>query len=210
MNMSSQTSVRALALLVLASLAAACGGSEEKAATVDSVAASAQSGGATGKPAPASAASVADEHMANAVVVGKTAAAVDLKYDLAGKPVAGQPFEIELAFLPRMAADTLEIETSGMAGITVVTGGTDRFENVVAGEQYVSKLLVQVAEQGLYYIGVTAKLSSRIQTDARTFSVPVVVGTVPEQQKPAAAADGGAAVKSMQAVETTTPAEKQK
>jgi len=76
------------------------------------------------------------------------------------------------------------------------------------GERYTTKVLVQVSEQGLYYIGVTAKLTTRIQTDARTFSVPVVVGTPPAEQKPAAAAAasaaaGSEALKTMPAVETT-------
>ena len=48
-------------------------------------------------------------------------------------------------------------------------------------------------------------MASKVQTDARTFSVPVVVGPLPAAEKPAgaAAAEPGATVKSTPAVETT-------
>ena len=49
--------------------------------------------------------------------------AVDLKYDVLAKPDVGQPFEIELAFLPRLAADSLEVEVTGIPGLTLVSGG---------------------------------------------------------------------------------------
>ena len=54
---------------------------------------------------------------------------------------------------------------------------------------------------------VTAKLVNKVQTDSRTFSVPVVVGQLPAVEKPAAAAmganSGGVAVEASKAVETT-------
>ncbi|NJD30303.1 MAG: hypothetical protein FIB04_00240 [Gammaproteobacteria bacterium] len=218
--MSKSLYVRALALLLvaaLAALAAGCGGGEEKAAKKESAAAGAEAGkaSAAGAGKQAGAAGVAkaeDDGMANAVAMGKTAAAVDLKYDMSVKPDVGQPFEVELAFIPRVAAEALEVEASGMAGLVLASGSKARFENVVAGERYVAKMLVQVNQPGLYYIGVTAKMVSKVQAEARTFSVPIVVGTVlPAEQKPSpAAAAPGATVKSMQAVETATPAEQKK
>jgi hypothetical protein len=209
MTMSKTAFARVLALVVLASLAAACGGGEEKAAKDN--AAAAQAGGAAKKPESAPAVKAEDDGMANAVAVGKTAAAVDLKYDMRAKPAVGQPFEVELAFIPRVAAESLEIEASGMAGLVVASGGAARFESVVPGERYVSKLLVQVNQPGLYYIAITAKMASKVQAEARTFSVPVVVGMSPPEEKPAAAAAApGETVKSMKAVETATPAEPNK
>jgi hypothetical protein len=199
-----------------ASLVAACGGSEDKAAKQAAATAAAEAGKA-GKPATAGTAADAagakaeGEGMANAVAMGKTAAAVDLKYDMTAKPAVGQPFEVELAFLPRMPADSLEVEASGMAGLVLAGGSSAKFENVVPGERYVAKMLVQVNQPGLYYIGITAKMVSKVQTEARTFSVPVVIGTPPPEEKPAAAAAApGTTVKSMSAVETTTPAEQKK
>jgi hypothetical protein len=195
--------VRVIAVTVLASLAAACGGGEEKAVKDD--AATAAVSKQQKKPSDAApAAAAVDDGLANAVAVGKTAAAVDLRYGLNAKPAVGTPFEVELAFTPRVHADSLDIEASGMPGLVIASGATAKFAPVKADERYSAKLLVQVTQTGLYYIGVTAKLTSQVQTDARTFSVPVVVGALPAAQKPEAAAAPGETVKSTPAVETTT------
>jgi hypothetical protein len=195
---------RALALAALASLAVACGGGEEKAAkeaaATASAAKKAKDKGRAGDAAPA-----VEDGLANAVAVGKAAAAVDLRYGLGAKPTIGQPFEVELTFIPRVPADTLEIEATGMPGLVLAGGATAKFgPPVSAGERYSTKVLAQVTENGLFYISITARLASKVQTDARTFSVPVVVGPLPAAEKPAGAAgEAGEAVKSTPAVETT-------
>jgi len=198
--------VRAFALTVLASLAVACGGGDEKAAA-DKAAPADAAVKASKQAAAAAAKAAADDGLADAVAVGKTAAAVDLKYNLGARPAIGQPFEIELVLLPRVAADTLEVTATGMPGLVVAGGATAKFDQVVADEKYAAKVLLQVTEPGLYYVGVTAKLVNKVQTDARTFSVPIVVGALPAAEKatPAAvgATAGGEAVEASKAVETT-------
>ena len=42
---------------------------------------------------------------------------------------------------------------------------------------------------GLYYIGVVARMATQVQTDARSFSVPVVVGAPAAAAKPPTDAD---------------------
>jgi hypothetical protein len=203
MNAGSKVLVRALVVAVLAATVAGCGSKDRDEA------AAGKEGATAGhkQKKPATAPVPQEERMANAVVVGKAAAAVDLQYNLLARPAAGQPLEIELSFVPRAAADALEIVANGMPGLDVVTGGTASFKNVTAGEHYDAKLLVQPAADGIYYVGITATLSTKVQTDTRAFSVPVVVGTLPASAKPAAAtaADASAAqpVKSSPAVETT-------
>ena len=189
---------RVLAVVALAAVLAACGRGEEEQAASAPAAAGAPAGGAA---APAE--SPDDKRMANAVVTGKTTAPVDLKYDVLAKPDVGQPFEIELAFSPRLPADALEVEVTGIPGLTVVSGGATRFEGVTAGERYVAKALVQAGAPGIYYANVIAKMITQVQTEARTFSVPVVVGAVPAAQKTEPAKDAaGEAIKSLPAVES--------
>ena len=202
MTMSTTACARVLALILLASLAVACGGGEEKAAKEAAATASAAK---KAKDKAGDAAPVVDDGLANAVAVGKAAAAVDLRYGLSAKPTIGQPFEVELTFIPRVPADSLEVEAAGMPGLTLAGGTTAKFgPPVSAGERYSTKVLAQVTENGLFYISITARLASKVQTDARTFSVPVVVGPLPAAEKPAAAAgEAGEAVKSTPAVETT-------
>ena len=198
--------VRAFALTVLASLAVACGGGDDKSAA-DKAAPGSAADMASKQAAADAARAAEDAGLANAVAVGKTAAAVDLMYDLSARPALGQPFEVELVFLPRVAADTLEVQATGMPGLVVAGGAEATFNQVVVGEKYAAKVLLQVAEPGLYYVGVTAKLVNKVQTDSRTFSVPVVVGQLPTVEKPTPAAmganSGEAAVEASKAIETT-------
>jgi len=200
---------RVLAIVALAAMLAACGRGEEEQAAAPASPAAPDAGPATGA-APAE--SPEDKRMANAVATGKLAAPVDLKYDVLAKPDVGQPFEIELVLLPRLAADALEVEVTGIPGLTVVSGGASRFEGITAGERYVAKVLVQADAQGIYYANVVAKMITQVQTEARTFSVPVVVGTVPSAQKTQPPQDAsGEAIQSMPAVEssgTEQPAKK--
>jgi hypothetical protein len=193
--------LRALATFALVAMLAGCGGKDDESASAKRTPTAAQKAARAAKAASAK----AEEQMANAVAVGKATAAVDLQYDLSAKPVAGQPLEVELVFVPRLGADSLEVEAHGMTGLDVVTGGSASFQNVAAGVQYRMKMLVQPAANGIYYIGVTAKMSTKVQSDARAFSVPIVVGDPPPAAQPAAAAAGTAAapVKSMKAEETT-------
>lgn len=193
--------LQAAALAALSLLLGACGKDvEDSSATA---------------PAPATQASkqdaaplVADEdkYRANAVVTGKTAAAVDLKFDVPERPQPGQAIEIELLFLPRAAADVLEVEVTGIPGLTVVSGNSARFEDVSSGDRHVLRALASVDAPGLYYVGVVARMVSKVQTDVRTFSVPVAVGSVAAEQKTAPTEDAdGQAIESMPAVESGEP-----
>ncbi len=143
-------------------------------------------------------------HMANAVVTGKTTAAVDLKYDVLTKPEPGRPFEIELALQPRVTADTLQVEITDMPGLTIVGERAANFGPVAAGQTYTTRVLVQSDVAGLYYVSVIAQLITKVQSEARTFSVPVVVGAAPAAaQKVAPPKDAsGQAIQSMPAKES--------
>jgi hypothetical protein len=206
MTISINAFVRACALTALASLAVACGGGDGNSAADKAAPADAAGKAAKQAAAAAAAKAAADDGLANAVAVGKTAAAVDLKYNLAARPALGQPFELELVLLPRVAADTLEVQATGMPGLVVAGGAAAKFDQVVPDEKYAAKVLLQVTDPGLYYVGVTAKLVNKVQTDSRTFSVPVVVGQLPAVEKPAPAAAGanagGEAVEAAKAIET--------
>jgi hypothetical protein len=189
------------AIVALAVVLAGCGKSDEGA-----VATTPQPATTQGPDAAAAAPAVGspeDEKMANAVATGKTAAAVDLKYDVPVKPAVGEPFELELAFLPRLAADSLEVEVTGIPGLALISSGTARFEGVGAGDRHVMRVLVRADAPGLYYVGVAAKMVTKVQTDARTFSVPVAVGSVQAAQKASPETDAaGQPVESMPAAES--------
>lgn len=194
------TAGRILALAALCALLAACGGGDDEVAAT-TPATSADAGGTAGAAPPAE--SPDDKRMANAVVTGKTSAPVNLKFDILAKPDVGTPFEIELALLPRLAADTLDVEVTGIPGLTVVSGGTHRFEKVLAGDRHLAKVLVQADQPGIYYVNVVARMITQVQTEARTFSLPVVIGTVAPAAKTEPQRDAaGEAIESLPAVES--------
>lgn len=198
----------ALVLIALAAGVAGCGDKSEKAAATGKPIATEPAVKSTGAaPAPEK-----EARMANAVVTGKSSAPVDLQYDVLAKPDVGQAFEVELVFVPRGAADALEVEISGMQGLTVVSGGTFRFENVKAGENQSGKLLAQASAPGLYYIGVAARMVSKLQTEVRMFSIPVVVGTAPATMQKAAPQTDAAQqpIEPLPAVESGGPAATEK
>ena len=192
----------AAAASALALLLASCGGGgEDPTAPVPArpKARSEQSVASASPPADAG-----DPNFAAAVATGKTAAGVDLKYDLPLKPQPGQDFEIQLALLPRVPADALEVAVTGIEGLTVVSGAEARFEKVQSGETHTATVTVRAERPGLYYLGVSAKMITQVQTEARAFSVPVVVGSVAAAGKTAPATDAsGQAVEPMPAEESS-------
>jgi len=189
---------RQLVALALACTLAACGGGDEAKNGKRAAKASDEAANAT-----AVAKSPEDARMANAVATGKTSAPVDLKYDLLARPDVGQPFEIELALLPRASASALEVEVTGIPGLVVVSGGTARFDGVATGGRHVAKVTVQADAAGIYYANVVVRMINQAQTEVRTFSVPVVVGTVAPVQKAEPVTDAaGEAIQPMPATET--------
>lgn len=205
---SNATTIRKLAMLAATALLAGtlvtgCGGGDKdkeaaKAAKRAKAEATAENGGAKPPAGPAD----KQARLADAVVDSKTSAPIDMKYDLPAKPEVGAPFEVELAFAPRLAADSLEFEVTDAVGLTIVGEKTGKFSPVEAGQTYTAKVLVQGDKPGLYYVGVLAKFSTQVQTESRAFAVPVVLGNLPAAQKPAPAKDAtGQPVQSVPAQE---------
>ena len=164
--------IRATVLATVIALAAGCGDSDEAAKA---------KAAAKSKPAKdAAKAQSQDNRFASAVYLAKGMPAVDVKYDLLSKPMAGQPLELELLLEPRLNSDLLEFTVTGMPGIDVIAGGAASFQNVLGHRGYTAKAVVQAVEAGVYYLSVTAKASSKVQSDEVAFSVPVVVDVAPE------------------------------
>jgi hypothetical protein len=186
---------------MLAVAAAGCGRKEEAEVETPEPTVQAAPGAAA---SPAGAAVDQAPRMANAVPTSTAGAAVDLQYELAPRPEAGQPFEIELSFAPRLPADTLDVQLSATPGLRITSTETIRFDAVQTGQRYSSKASVIGDAPGLYYVGIVVRMATKVQTDARSFSVPVVVGTEPPptaQPAPAVEAEGKP-VEPMPAAET--------
>lgn len=155
-------------------------------------------------PAPTVAAAPADDTatFAKAVSDGKPGAAVNIRYEFAGKPAVGTPTELDVAFIPNAGVDSLEATLTGMDGITVTGNLQVSFSAVEAGKAYRHKVTVLPDRTGVFYITVSVNTQIAGSSVGRTFSVPFVVGQPPTQQKPAPAKDEkGEAIQAMPAQE---------
>lgn len=189
----------AAAVLLAGTLVSACGGNKDEAASAENERAQ---GSTATEAAPPAGVDEKQARLAAAVVDSKTSAPVDMKYDVLTKPELGQPFEVELTFQTRLPAEKLETAITEAPGLTLVGETVAAFAPVEGGQSYVTKVLVQGNDPGLFYIGVTAKMSTSVQTEVRAFAIPIVIGDAPAAQKTAPPTDAsGQAVKSIPAQE---------
>jgi hypothetical protein len=143
-------------------------------------------------------------HMARAVGNGKPGAAVEIRYDFGSKPTVGAPTELQIAFIPHAGVDSMDINISGMEGVTVSGPLTASFTEVEPQKPYMHTLSVLPDRGGVFYLAVVVTTQIGDQNLSRTFSVPFVVGNVPAQQKPAPQTDAaGEPVQPAKAKETT-------
>lgn len=140
---------------------------------------------------------------AKAVSDGKPGAAVNIRYEFSGKPSAGTPTELDVAFIPSAGVDALEANVAGMDGISVTGDLHPTFSSVEAGKPYRHKLTVVPDHTGMFYITVSVTTQIAGSSVGRTFSIPFLVGQPVAQQKATPAKDEkGEAIQPMQAEET--------
>ncbi len=177
--------ITSLVLTMIFAAFAGCGGKDE-----DPTRAAARKPAAAETAAQASQAAAArdERRPANAVTTGDAGAAMDLQYELAPRPETGQPFTVQLAFVPRVPADSIDAQLSATPGLRITSAESVRFADVKPGERYTTEVMVVGDLPGLYYVGVVARMATQVQTDARSFSVPVVVGAPAVVGTPAAVA----------------------
>jgi hypothetical protein len=159
-------------------------------------------------PKPIVAADNPAASMAKAVSTAKSGAAVELRYEIGAKPAVGVPFDVDLALVSGADTETMTVVIAGMPGLTVADEVVAPLTDVVAGQVYPHKFTALVDQPGVYYISVTVTTLSRTITQARTFSIPVLVGDPAVARKPTVEPQKdakGQAIQSMPAEETTRP-----
>jgi hypothetical protein len=141
--------------------------------------------------------------MSRAVGNGKPGAAVDIKYDFRAKPEVGKPVDVKLAFIPSVGVESLAAKITDMDGITVAGSLNPQFNNVQAGQPYEHTFSLLANRSGVYYVSVEVTTQMGGASTARTFSIPLSVGTVAAQQKKTPPKDAsGQAIESLKAKES--------
>ena len=171
-----QSTAKLSATLVLAASAlAACGSDEPAIQTPEPMVAKPQA-----KPADPTA------KMARAVVSGKTTAAVELRYDVAGKPEPGKLIEVDLALIPTAVAESLAVTVTGTPGLEVVSNATATYNSLKIGQVAHQKITIRSQRAEVGYLTVTATVIAVGLTSARTFAIPLIFS---DPASAAAAAD---------------------
>jgi hypothetical protein len=107
----------------------------------------------------------------------KPGAPVELKFELKDRPQAGLPLPIELAFIPLQDTDYLRATFIATDGLTVqLSPNTPEYRDVDAGRVYRYTLTVVPRDDGVYYASVIVVMDLPNGAEARSFSIPVIVG----------------------------------
>ena len=113
--------------------------------------------------------------MARAVTVGKSNVPVELKYEIAGKPIVGQPVEMEFAFVPKQGADSMGMAFVPSAGLTLSADGVPNLEVVKPGQPHHVKISAMADKADVFYVTVTATLYVAGTSSIRTFAIPLIL-----------------------------------
>ncbi len=109
---------------------------------------------------------------------GKPGAAIELKHQLATSPVVGQPLVIDFALVPQAASPAMSVMVVTSAGLSLRQSSAARVvRNVKAGSEHWDQIVVVPENNGSFNVNIIATLGEGSESLARTFSIPVVVGS---------------------------------
>jgi hypothetical protein len=139
-----------------------------------------------GQPAPAVSARSAEgdatlKRMVSGVSASKDESLVDLKFELKARPQVGKPLDIDIALLPKVAADSMQVTYISADALPVqpVKVPAD-YRNVQAGNIYRHQVSVIPKDIGVYYVSAVVMIDSETGSLTRTFAIPVLVGEPPD------------------------------
>ena len=130
-------------------------------------------------PAPAKSGPTAAEltaGMVEAVTIGKSTVPVAVKFDLAARPILGQPLDIAIALLPQIEANSAAVQVSGSEGLKLAPGdGSTQIPSVDPTQAYRLKLTVTPTADGVHLLNLSVSLNHDDIAETRTFAIPVIV-----------------------------------
>jgi len=117
--------------------------------------------------------------MTAAVALGKATVPAGLKFELGGRPKAGQALEITLALLPKVPGDaTIQINQSD--GLEVPKALSElSLPALEEGGVYRQTISVTPSKEGVLLLGLNLTLKHDEIEESRGYSVPILVGEPP-------------------------------
>ncbi len=113
--------------------------------------------------------------MVQAPTSGKATAPMQLKYEIAERPVAGQTINLSLALLASAAAPSVTLHLADSPGIVFANAADRAIGAVVPGTVYRQDVQLSAAADGVYFVAVTATMTRDTLSETRNFSIPIIV-----------------------------------
>lgn len=119
--------------------------------------------------------------MVEAVTIGKSTVPLAMKFNLAARPMLGQPLDVAIALLPQIEANSAAVQVAGSDGLKLAsTEGATQISAVDPAQVYKLKVTVTPTAEGVQLLNVNVALSHDEITETRNFSIPVIVATASE------------------------------
>jgi len=124
------------------------------------------------KPGP-----VIDADMVSAVPNGKGSSPLEVKFALRQHPVAGQPVQLDLTFIPAIGLDRVAVSFLAEDGLVLRQGAQMPLtEHLEAGVPVPHTLTLTPQRDGIFYVSATVLMDWGDESVARTYTIPVLAG----------------------------------
>jgi hypothetical protein len=114
--------------------------------------------------------------MVEAVTIGKSTAPVAVKFDLPKRPSVGTRFEIVIAVLPQIAANSAMVQVSGSEGLQLAPNFAPiEIPSLDPTQVYRLSIPVTPTADGVHLLSLSVSLKQDDLAESRSFSVPIIV-----------------------------------
>jgi hypothetical protein len=114
--------------------------------------------------------------MVEAVTIGKSTAAVAVKFDLPQRPSVGKRFDVVIAVLPQTAASSAMVQVAGSEGLQLAPNFAPiEIPSLDPTQVYRLTIPVTPTADGVHLLGLSVSLKQDDMAESRSFSVPIIV-----------------------------------
>jgi hypothetical protein len=114
--------------------------------------------------------------MVEAVTIGKSTAAVAVKFDLPQRPAVGKRFDVVIAVLPQIAANSAVVQVVGSEGLQLAPNFAPiEIPSLDPTQVYRLSIPVTPTSDGVHLLGLSVSLKQDDLAESRSFSVPIIV-----------------------------------
>ncbi len=113
--------------------------------------------------------------MVQAPTSGKATAPMQLKFELAERPMAGQTIDLALALLAGVPAQSVTLHFADSPGLVFADQADRPIGAVTPDGVYRQDVKLSAPAEGVYFVAVTATMTHDATVETRAFSIPIIV-----------------------------------